>query len=64
MNRLASKKLVALLVAVAAVALNKRLGLGLTEQDISELISLASIAIGVQGAIDIAPTIVRKKDKP
>ena len=51
---LASRKLVAALCAIAAVALNRKLGMGLTPDEIQAVTDIALAAIGSQAGIDLA----------
>ena len=54
MGRLASRKLLAALFAIAAVAANRKWGLGLTPDEIQSITDIALAAIGSQAGIDLA----------
>lgn len=54
MQRLASRKLLAALFAIAAVAANRKWGLGLTPDEIQSITDIALAAIGSQAGIDLA----------
>ena len=54
MNRLASRKLLAAVLSIAAVALNRKWGIGLTPDEIQSITDIALAAIGSQAGIDLA----------
>lgn len=54
MNRLASRKLVMAVLAIAAVALNRKWGIGLTTEEIQAIVDIALAAIGSQAGLDLA----------
>ena len=54
MNRLASRKLVVAGLAIAAVTLNHKWGMGLTQDEIQAVVEIALAAIGSQAGIDLA----------
>ncbi|UJX42276.1 hypothetical protein K9F62_06265 [Desulfovibrio sp. JY] len=54
MQRLASRKLLAAVFAIAAVAANRKWGLGLTPDEIQSITDIALAAIGSQAGIDLA----------
>ena len=54
MNNLSSRKLVASLIAILAIALNGKFGLGLTDQEIQSITNIAMAAICSQAGIDLA----------
>jgi len=54
MNRLASRKLVMACLAIAAVALNRKWGMGLTPDEIQAVVDIALAAIGSQAGLDLA----------
>lgn len=54
MNRLASRKLVMAGLAIAAVALNRKWGMGLTPDEIQAVVDIALAAIGSQAGLDLA----------
>ena len=54
LDRLASRKLLAALFAIAAVAANRKWGLGLTPDEIQSITDIALAAIGSQAGIDLA----------
>ena len=57
-GNLASRKLVVALVAILAVALNSRLGMLLTDEEIRAIADIAMTAIGSQAGIDLAGKLV------
>jgi hypothetical protein len=67
-ERLASRKLVAACVSIAAVALNRKWGMGLTPDDIQGITDIALAVIGSQAGIDLAeralPLLVRPRTEP
>lgn len=54
MNRLASRKLCLAILAIAAVALNRKWGMGLTDEEIRAVVDIALAAIGSQAGLDLA----------
>lgn len=54
MNRLASRKLFTACLAIAAVALNRKWGMGLTTDEIQAVVDIAMAAIGSQAGLDLA----------
>lgn len=54
MERLASRKLLAAVAAIAAVAANRKWGLGLMPDEIQSITDIALAAIGSQAGIDLA----------
>lgn len=56
MGNLASRKLLMGLASVALVALNKRMGLDLSPEDMNTIITLAVTVIGSQAGIDALRT--------
>jgi len=62
---LVSRKLVAALCAIAAVALNRKWGMGLTPDEIQAITEIALTVIGSQAGIDLAqntlPLLVRNR---
>jgi hypothetical protein len=54
MNRLASRKLCLAVLAIAAVALNRKWGMGLTPDEIQAVVDIALAAIGSQAGLDLA----------
>lgn len=54
MNRLASRKLCLAILAIAAVALNRKWGMGLTTDEIQAVVDIALAAIGSQAGLDLA----------
>jgi len=54
MNRLASRKLIAAALAIAAITLNHKWGMGLTQDEIQAVVDIALAAIGSQAGIDLA----------
>lgn len=56
MGNLASRKLLMGLASVALVALNKRMGLDLSPEDMNTIIILAVTVIGSQAGIDALRT--------
>ncbi len=54
MNRLASRKLIMAALAIAAVALNRKWGMGLTPDEIQAVVDIALAAIGSQAGLDLA----------
>jgi len=58
MNRLASRKLITAALAIAAVALNHKWGMGLTQDEIQAVVDIALAAIGSQAGIDLAERAV------
>ena len=54
MNRLASRKLVMACLAIVAVALNRKWGMGLSPDEIQAVVDIALAAIGSQAGIDLA----------
>ena len=58
MNRLASRKLVMAGLAILAVTLNHKWGMGLTQDEIQAVVEIALAAIGSQAGIDLAERAV------
>lgn len=54
MGRLASRKLLTAILAIAALALNRKWSLGLTLEEIQAITDIALTAIGSQAGIDLA----------
>jgi hypothetical protein len=66
MNRLASRKLCMAALAILAVALNRKWGMGLTPDEIQAVVDIALAAIGSQAGLDLAdralPYLTRPQD--
>ncbi len=58
MSSLVSRKLVAGIVAILVVGLNARMGLGLTDQEIQAIQTIALAVIGAQGSADLATSLI------
>jgi hypothetical protein len=54
MNRLVSRKLLVAVLAIAAVVLNRKWGVGLTREEIQAVVDVALAAIGSQAGLDLA----------
>jgi hypothetical protein len=53
-SNLASRKLVAGILAILAIALNARMGLGLTDAEVTSIRDIALAVIGSQAGVDLA----------
>lgn len=53
-SRLASRKLLVAVASIAAVAVNRKWGMGLTPDEIQAVTDIALAAIGSQAGIDLA----------
>jgi hypothetical protein len=66
MSRLVSRKLVMACLAIAAVAINRKWGMGLTPDEIQAVVNIALAAIGSQAGLDLAekalPLLTRPGD--
>lgn len=66
MNRLASRKLCLAILSIAAVALNRKWGMGLTADEIQAVVDITLAAIGSQAGLDLAdkalPYLTRPRD--
>lgn len=58
MQRLASRKLIMGGLAILAVTLNHKWGMGLTQDEIQAVVDIALAAIGSQAGIDLAERAV------
>lgn len=64
MNRLASRKLIAAALAITAITLNHKWGMGLTQDEIRAVVDIALTAIGSQAGIDLAERAVPLLSRP
>jgi len=63
-QRLASRKLLLALCSIAAVALNRKWGMGLTPEEIQAITDIALTAIGSQAGIDLAERALPLLSRP
>ncbi|MGD9607945.1 MAG: hypothetical protein AB7U59_00920 [Desulfovibrionaceae bacterium] len=64
MNRLASRKLVMACLAIVAVALNRKWGMGLSPDEIQAVVDIALAAIGSQAGLDLADRALPMLTRP
>jgi hypothetical protein len=62
-NKLLSRKLLAALCSVAVIAVNRKWGLGLGDEDVRSIADIALTAIGSQAGIDLAERLLPGRNR-